>query len=202
MRQYQTSIGSNGYQNLLFPLEYMYISQGEGGSYSHEGTYNIDFLGYGANGRVYHCPYYAPCDVICYNVTPSGVMWNSINKVNFVDGTIDYISLNVVHDDNNTDHYVGEIIRQGDLLGRTGTKGDATGDHVHMNVALGQNQPLYQNSYGHYMLRNSVHLYNAMGVNDTNIIVSGGYTWKDFTNWHPRSRRSHFKFFLYDKRKY
>ena len=39
-------------QLCLFPLPYMNISQGEGGSYSHAGSYAIDFLGWGANGRI------------------------------------------------------------------------------------------------------------------------------------------------------
>ena len=50
---------------LLFPISYMYISQGEGGSYSHTGSYNVDFLGWGANGRIYNCSYYAPCSMTC-----------------------------------------------------------------------------------------------------------------------------------------
>lgn len=177
----QTSVGSNGYQNLLFPLEYMYLTQGEGGSGSHQGTYNMDFRGQGANGRVYHCPYYAPCDLRCTTVNPSGYLWTSLNPVNFVDGTVDYVTISFVHDDL-SDFHVGDIKHQGELIGYTGTKGQVTGDHVHINVAKGENKHLYENSYGNWMLQSSYHIYNAMGINDTVIVVSGGYNWKEFTN--------------------
>ena len=61
MRAYERLIADDGYEVMLFPLEYMYISQDEGGTTSHQGTYNMDFLGWGENGRVYQCSYYAPC---------------------------------------------------------------------------------------------------------------------------------------------
>ena len=58
MRRGQKLYNENGVQVLLFPLDCIYISQGENGQYSHQGTYNIDFLGYNSNGRVYSAPYY------------------------------------------------------------------------------------------------------------------------------------------------
>ena len=42
----QKLIASDGKEVMLFPLEYINISQGENGQYSHQGTLNIDFLGY------------------------------------------------------------------------------------------------------------------------------------------------------------
>ena len=60
MLAHQTMIAQDGYEVALFPLEYMRISQGEGGSTSHQGSYAIDFLGWDANGRVLKCPCYAP----------------------------------------------------------------------------------------------------------------------------------------------
>ena len=48
-----------GIEVLLFPLEYMNISQDEGGSTSHQGSLNMDFLGWGPQGRIFRCPYYA-----------------------------------------------------------------------------------------------------------------------------------------------
>lgn len=176
----QTSVGQNGYQNLLFPLAYLYVTQGEGGSYSHQGTYNIDFRGQNANGRVLQCPYYAPCDLRLTARTGAGYIWESINKVNYVDGTTDYITLAVAHDDDRTKQ-IGLQVSQGDLLGHTGTYGEVTGDHVHMNVARGQGKRYYTNPYGHSMLQDSIHIYNAMGVNNTVIVVSGGYVWKEFS---------------------
>ena len=50
MRPLQRLIAADGYEVMLFPMEYMYISQGEGGSLSHDKA--MDFLGWNANGRV------------------------------------------------------------------------------------------------------------------------------------------------------
>ena len=61
MRAGETLVANDGYEVALFPLPYLYMSQDEGGDYSHEGTYNIDFLGYSSSGRVYDAPIYAPC---------------------------------------------------------------------------------------------------------------------------------------------
>ena len=52
MKYLETSVGNNGKQNVLFPLEYMYITQGENGGYSHQGSYSMDFVGYNASGVV------------------------------------------------------------------------------------------------------------------------------------------------------
>ena len=43
MRAGETLVDRAGNQVALFPLEYMDISQGEGGSYSHAGRWAIDF---------------------------------------------------------------------------------------------------------------------------------------------------------------
>lgn len=174
MRAGQKSRGGNGYQNALFPLSFMYMTQGEGNnSYSHNGTYAMDFAGYGVNGVMTNCPYYAPFDCTCVAIwgsTSPMIVWESNDKVNYVDGTLDYMTIGFVHDDNTPSFHVGDTRSQGDVIGHTGTYGTAVGDHVHIEVAKGQYAGYRQNSYGIYMLRNPYHIYNALGINDTIII--------------------------------
>ena len=55
MIAHQRLVATDGYEVCLFPLSYLNMSQDEGGDYSHAGTLCIDFLGWGANGRVYNC---------------------------------------------------------------------------------------------------------------------------------------------------
>lgn len=187
----QKSRGSNGLENFLFPLEYMYVTQGEDppppkyNTYSHTGTYTIDFQGWGENGRVYNCPYYAPFDCTCVRVnSDSSVIWQSNNQVNFADGTVDRGSILVAHQTNWTVHYVGETKSQGDLLGYTGVGGTVTGDHVHIECGKGLLATVsatgYQNPNGtnSYWLVGSSSLYNNMFIDDTHIIVDLGYNWK------------------------
>ena len=174
-------IGSNNKQNNVFPFEYMYLTQGEGGSFSHAGTYAMDFQGYGANGRIYNCPYYAPVDMHMVAIADSAnhsYIYTSLEEVNFIDGTSGYFTLLVAHDDDS--YSIGRRVNQGQMLGKTGTYGIATGDHVHMEAKKGTYEGLITNSEGNSMLKNSTHLYDLFGVDDTFLIEDGGYNWQLF----------------------
>lgn len=172
----------NGYQVLLFPMNCMYITQGEHGSISH--TLAMDFVGWtNERGQLIHYPYYAPCDVKCvaknYNNGQAYVIWQSLNPVHLADNTIDIICFVVMHDDN-PPYNVGKILYQGDLLGHTGSSGFATGDHLHLNVARGVYVGWTQVASGFSELTNSIHIYNAMFVNDTTLYVDYGYNWQTY----------------------
>lgn len=200
-----TYIGQNGKQNTVFPFEFMYLTQGEGGSYSHAGTYAMDFQGMSSpSTRMLRCPYYAPVDLRLVSIADSSnhsYVYTSLDKVNFVDGTYDYFTILVAHDD--TSYSVGRTVAQGYELGKTGTYGISTGDHVHMEVKRGTYEGLIQNSQGNYMLKNSTHLYDLFGVNDTVLLVDGGYNWQEFSDspFPYSSRRTSFPWVLYARKK-
>ena len=177
----QRMVADDGKEVMLFPLEYINISQPEGGSYSHAGTLQIDFLGWGANGRVYNCPYYAPCTCKCVATTDASTnnrVWESVNQVHLADGTIGYVTFEMAHD-NFPVHGVGAVVQQGALLGHTGTA-TGVGDHMHFQCARGTYAGWVQNSYGNWMLRNEMHIYDACYVNDTIIIDGEGYNWREY----------------------
>ena len=197
----QRLVAQDGYEVCLFPLEYMDISQGENGQYSHQGTLNIDFVGYGANGRVLQCPYYAP--VSCKCVAGGGVdnwrVMQSLDRVHLADGTLAYITWVQMHDNNPPS--VNDTFTQGDLIGHTGTAGNVTGDHVHLNFALGTYAGWHQVSSGQSELRNSMHIYDACYVNDTVLIDDYGYPWVEYTGPTPPTptgrKRDNFPWVLY-----
>lgn len=170
----------SGNEILLFPFEYMNISQDEYGSYSHQGILAMDFLGWGKNGRIYKCPYYAPCKMVCVGKSTSAAynIWNSVNKVVLADGTIDYICLWCIHDDTLSE--IGKVVEQGDVLGHTGTSGNVTGDHAHLNIARGHYSGQEQ-IQGNWQLKNSMHIYNAMYVNDTIIVNGASHKWLTYS---------------------
>ena len=190
MRAGQRLVAQDGYEVCLFPLEYMNISQDEGGSPTHVGTLCIDFLGWGANGRVYNCNYYAPCTckLVDSTLDPSANMriWESTNKVHLPDGTLDYICFQFGHDNNPPYSTVGTVVQQGSLIGHTGTAGYVTGDHVHYNVARGQfagGERVPPDNQ--WQLKNSIHIYNANYVNDTTIINGENHNWLTYSGPQP-----------------
>lgn len=178
MRNLQRLVAPDGYEVMLFPLEYMNISQGEGGSLSHDKA--MDFLGWDANGRVYQCPYYAPCSARCVaNFGTGNSTWQSLDKVHLPDGSLTIVTFCFDHD--SFPHIVGDVVRQGDLIGHTGTAG-GVGDHCHFNTAIGSYAG-YEIVTGTqwYQLKHSSHIYNTCYVNDTVLVNDYGYNWRTYT---------------------
>lgn len=199
MKLNQKLKASDGYEVMLFPLEYMYISQGEGGSYSHNGVLAMDFLGYNNSGVVPDCPMYAPCSCKCVatiDVDNKGRIFESLNKVHTPNG-LEYVTFMCFHDENPIAD-VGDIFIQGELFAHTGMSGNVTGDHTHFNTAVGkyagwENVPPENNG----QLINSSHIYDTCYVNDTIIVEGLSYNWKTFTGLIKRNK---FKWVLYAKK--
>ena len=168
----QRMVGRDGKEVMLFPLPYMYISQGENESYSHAGILAIDFLGWDANGRVYNAPMYAPCSCTCVATIDAynkGRIFQSNDMVHTPNG-LEYVTFMCFHD-NNPIASVGSTFTQGDIFAHTGTAGNVTGDHTHFNCADGQyagweNVP----PDNHGELVNSNHIYDICYVNDTVLV--------------------------------
>lgn len=195
-------VASDGYEVMLFPLPYIYISQGENGEYSHRGTLNIDFLGWGANGRIYNAPMYAPCSCKCVatiDVNNNGRIFESLNKVHTPNG-LQYVTFMFFHD-NFPIANVGSTFSQGDLIGHTGTAGYVTGDHTHFNTADGkyagwENVPPDNNGE----LVNSSHIYNTCYTNDTIIVDGYGYNWQEYNGGNYIKTNKNFKWVLYARK--
>lgn len=190
-------VDSQGNEVSLFPLAYLYISQGEYGNYSHQGILAMDFLGWGPTGRILKCPYYAPfsCKVV-YHASYYNV-WQSLNPVITPTGKR-FVSFEVAHDDNPPP--LGTTAEQGDLIGYTGTNPPAsvTGDHLHLNACSGTYKGFYTVPSGKRQLKNSTHLYDTFYVNDTVIQHNNGYKWKTYEGGiTPTYKKYKFKWVLY-----
>ena len=211
----QTMRASDGYEVALFPLEYMYITQGEmmPSGWSHYNVYNMDFEGYGPNGRVYTCPLYAPftMKVVAlwdYNGSHT-VTFESVDKVHFADGSLDYMTIEFTHCVNPPYHTIGQVINQGQLCYYTGTFGNGQsgyyGDHVHICAGKGHYDGYTQRTGGHYDLTNRWHLYDSLYINDTVISYdSHNYPWQTYTGPTPPTPtptiRSKFPWVLYARK--
>ena len=167
-------------EDFLCPFTDMYITQGSNSSYSHKGIMANDVRGLEAGVRY---PYYSPCTCKCIKVYPESgqSMWQSINKVRFANGRIDYATFMIAHDDSQ-DCYVGQVVPQGNQLGNMGTKGNATGVHCHIQTEQGNDISWYKNVYGNYQFNNEVDLDDMYFVDNTNIIEGMGGSWKHTTD--------------------
>lgn len=169
-----------GIEDFLCPFTDMYITQGSNSNYSHKGIMANDVRGLNAGIRY---PYYAPCTCKCIKIYRSSgqSMWQSVNKVRFANGNIDYATFMIAHDDTQN-CFVGQIVAQGDQLGNMGTKGYATGVHCHIQTEQGSDTSWYKNRYGNYQFNNEIDLDDMYFVDNTNIIYGMGGSWKHTTD--------------------
>lgn len=165
-----------GIQDFLCPFTDMYITQGSNGALSHRGIMANDVRGAVA-GVKYN--YYAPCDVKCIKIYPESgqAMWQSLERVRFANGRIDYATFMTAHDDT-FDAKPGQIVRQGQQLGTMGVKGYATGVHCHIQVSQSNDTSWYKNGYGIYKFNNEYDLDDCYFVDNTNIIYGMGGNWR------------------------
>ena len=210
MTPLQTLVDDDGYQVALFPLQELYISQGDTGTYSHDYSryYATDCVGYINGSRVTRCPCYAPVDIelIWKDRTECCAMWESTNKVHLADGTISYIGIIIYHDndiENNTYYPIGTIKHQGEEFAKTGDGGTASGDHIHIEIGKGiPNLSQYRYHFLDSTRCKRIRIFNALYINDTTIIRNWtGYNWKTFSGGHPTpsgsGKKYRFKWVLY-----
>ena len=188
----QTMFDRQGHEVMLFPLDEMFITQGE------HADYCIDFVGWSPQtGQIAKYPYYAPCSCTCVAKGRDGdwVAFDSDNPVLCADGVVRNVSWQQGHDD--TPCNVGDHFNQGDLIGHTGTRGQASGDHLHFNTASEHYTEPWSGE-----LNNSMHIYDCCYVNNTNLYAPLVYPWKTYKHSPtPKfSRSNKFPWVLYAKK--
>ena len=119
----------------------------------------------------------------CLRIYPESgqSMWQSVNKVRFANGRVDYATIMIAHDDS-LDCYVGQIIEQGSKWANMGTKGNATGVHCHIQISQSKDTTWKKNSYGNYCFNNEYDTDVCYFVDDTNIINGLRGNWKKTTD--------------------
>lgn len=169
-----TSIRDN-IQDVLCPFTDWYCTQGANSLFSHRGSEANDIRGLKIGVKY---PYYAPVDVKCVMINKkyAFVWWQSIKKVRYADGTIDYVTFLCGHDDT-INCYIGQIVKQGMQIGNMGMGGNATGVHCHIEVGRGKQSTWIPNSHNIYCIPRQIPLEKVFFMNHTNILF-GKANWR------------------------
>ncbi|MGN1050894.1 MAG: Ig-like domain-containing protein, partial [Acutalibacteraceae bacterium] len=170
------SVSSASYEYAMYPGDVLQMTQGAYGeynAYSHNGQTGyyqnaFDMVG----NAVYKAPFTGT--IIKIGTSLNVVAIASENKVYWADGTLDYLTVYFMHDNNISDITDGARITQGTSFYHPGTAGGATGSHLHIYARRGRltGKNMYSGS-------GDVYVNKALYIkNTTSVVQTGGYSWK------------------------
>ncbi len=168
-----------GIEDILIPMENFRCTQGD-----FEGNhpwYACDMAGKDGGRDVAFFPFTA----ICKATNPSdgnAVWYQSKNKVRFADGSIDYCTIMVLHDNDLNGVVVGREYPQGSQMAVEGNKMGTTygkiGNHLHMEFAKGPFTKQYAKNNKGYYLPNGTAIEKCCFADGTKFLNSGNWAWK------------------------
>lgn len=161
-------------EKAILNIKELKVTQGMNGSYSHQGDLAIDI---GSCCSYLKAPF---TGVIKRIYSSCNAVWlQSKSKVEFADGTIDYMTIMTIHDNDISDLKVGQIIKQGEVYYHPGTKGQVTGSHIHMAVGKGKysGNGWYKNKYGHWCINNQYDITKALFIDKSVKQTKALYKW-------------------------
>ena len=163
----------------IYPLKNLRITQGyqEG---THRNSYAIDNAGLNNEIEDVYAPFSGTIKKI-YEEDANEAWLESDNPVEYPDGTIDYMTVLFAHDNDISDLYVGKKVAQGEIFYQEGTKGNAIGNHCHIECGKGKfiEPGWIKNENGYYVIINGKKPEECFWLKkDTNIIDDYGYTFQ------------------------
>lgn len=174
-------------QKAILPLRYIGISQPMNGKTSHIGLKAIDF-GWNSNYYEQSTVLLAPFDgkVVWKKGSSNTIAFQSNEKVEYADGTVDYMTVITAHDNNAPS--VGKTFKQGEVYSHSGTAGGVP-LHCHLEVQKGKFQSYtsikntsYDGRYNSYIFPNTYIPYEALFIRDDELFTANKannpYTWK------------------------
>lgn len=162
----------------LFPSKYIRITQGynEG---THKDSYAIDNAGKDSGISDIYAPFTGIIKKI-YSNDANEVWLESIDKVIYPDGTIDYMTIMFAHDNNIDNLFVGKRIKQNEVFYQEGTKGNVTGNHCHIECAKGKftGTGWYKNNSGYWSINNGKKPEECLWIDDSITVLNSKYNFK------------------------
>ncbi len=167
----------------IYPSYYMRITQGYNTG-THLDSFAIDEAGKNQDIEPLRAPFTGIIKKI-YTADANEVWLESIEPVEYPDGTIDYMTIMFAHSNNVSNLFVGKKINQGEEFYSEGTKGNATGNHCHIECGKGKfvNTGWYKNSAGYYSIYGGKKPEECLWIDDKiTIINNNGYNFKKITS--------------------
>jgi len=168
-----------GIEDILLPMDNFRCTQGD-----FEGNhpyYACDMAGKDSGRDVAYFPFTAVCKAT--NPSDGNAVWyQSKNKVRFADGTIDYCTIMILHDNDLNGVIVGREYPQGSQMAVEGSKMGNTygkiGNHLHMEFAKGPFTQKYARNNKGYYLPNGQPIEKCCFADNTKFLTSGNWAWK------------------------
>lgn len=116
-----------------------------------------------------------------YPADANEVWLESVEPVEYPDGTIDYLTILFAHSNDVSNLFVGKHIKQGEIFYSEGTKGQVTGNHCHIECGQGKftGTGWTKNNNGSYSINNKKKPEECLWLDDTiKVINNAGLNFK------------------------
>ena len=148
----------------IFPIDIIRITQEQNGSYSHKGVNALDLIGT-HNDYPVHAPYKGTIVKVSPRDSGTYIYYQSVDKVKTPTGEKHLTTL-MIHTNKEVSWFQNHILNQtvfnhNDIIYWTGSTGNVTGDHLHLEVAEGHVQNMIQNEFGNWVIVNSIPIESA-----------------------------------------
>lgn len=155
----------------IYPSKYMRITQGYNIG-SHVDSYAIDEAGTDSSISTLSAPFTGIIKKI-YPQDANEVWLESIEPVEYPDGTIDYMTIMLAHSNDVSDLFVGKRINKNEPFYTEGTKGLATGNHCHIECGQGKftGTGWYKNNGGSFSINNKKKPEECLWIDDSITII-------------------------------
>lgn len=172
----------------LYPSKVMRITQGYNIG-SHIDSYAIDEAGIDGTISYLHAPFTGIIKKI-YTPDANEVWLESVEPVEYPDGTIDYMTIMFAHSNDISNLFVGKKIAKGEQFYSEGTKGQTTGNHCHIECGKGKftGTGWYKNSSGNYSINNGKKPEDCLWIDESiTVINKNNYEFKRIKEEMPQT---------------
>lgn len=171
------------YQRAYFPMKTINISQGYGArSSTHKLSYALDLSGKDENEDEIYAPFdckitklYQPIDTRKHANT---VWLTSTKKVLCPNGYYGYLTVSITHPSEISNMKLGKTYKQGEVICYEGRTGNASGNHIHLEVSKGTTAGWSLKTsgvYNEYVILNKVKPEEYLFVREDSIIKNTIY---------------------------